>query len=155
MSTPSVPSTNRVLWIEGDPTNWLLAQAQPVPPPWAGSSDPVALAVTHPLEGTLVLSPRRAGSAALVQPPPTNWIPCQLAIAHIYLPTPAGVSYPSPGYPLAPGTDLQALEQSLMAAMRQGTVLTVDATGYGGSSGALVLNGAVLPFAVLCPPNVA
>ena len=54
------------LHIEGDPTPWMLAETQPAEPTWLRASEPVALAVTKPLPGTLILSPRCAGSIALL-----------------------------------------------------------------------------------------
>ncbi|MGO9054961.1 MAG: hypothetical protein ACLPN6_25150 [Streptosporangiaceae bacterium] len=66
----------------------------------------------------------------------------------LYLSSVTGLSATSPGYPLAPGTDLTALAASITDAMRQGTPCTV-AFGGAGKSGVLVLNGAALPFAVL------
>jgi hypothetical protein len=61
----------------------------------------------------------------------------------------------SPGYALDPGTDLAALERDIVAAMTGGTRLTLQISAPSGG-GLLVLNGAVLAFAVLAqvgPPS--
>ena len=58
----------------------------------------------------------------------------------------------APGYALAQSADLGALEQDIVAAMRQGTFITVEIAD-GSQNGVLVVNGAALPLAVLCPPN--
>jgi hypothetical protein len=153
MTTPTSSSAGNVLYVGGDPTSWKLVDQVPSPPPWRDSSDPVALAVNWPLVGTLVLAPQRAGSVALVEVfPAHNWIPCQVVLPHIYVPTPAGVSNTATGYSLAAGTDLAALEESVKAAMSGGNALDVPVSGLSGD-GVLVLNGRALPFVVLCPPN--
>jgi hypothetical protein len=151
MTTPTSVSAGSFLYIGSDPTRWELGNPEPVPPPWRDSSDPVALAVVRPLSGTLVLVPRRAGSIALLAAEfDYPWIPSQLLLPHIYVPTPAGVGVPTPGYSLAADTNLDKLEQAIMAAMRDGTPLDLAVTGLNGT-GVLVLNGAMLPFVVLCP----
>ena len=153
MTTPTSNSPVTVLHVGGDPNSWRLVDPVSAPAPWQDSSDPVALAVNWPLFGTMVLAPRRAGSVGVLEVMPAqSWIPCQVVVPHLYLPAPAEMSVGAPGYALAPGTDLAALEQSIMAAMRDGTTVDVTVSGPSGS-GVIVLNGAVLPFAVLCPPN--
>jgi hypothetical protein len=151
MTTPTSVSAGSFLYIGSDPTSWELGSPEPVPPPWRDSSDPVALAVVKPLYGTLVLAPRRAGSVALLAALfDYPWIPSQLLLPRVYVPTSAGVGPRQPGYSLAAGTNLPELERSLKAAMRDGTTLDLTVSGLDGT-GVLVLNGAVLPFAVLCP----
>ena len=153
MTTPTSNSPATVLYVGGDPTGWRLVDPVSAPAPWQDSSDPVALAVNWPLFGTLVLAPRHAGSVGVLEVSPAqSWIPCQIVLPHLYVPTPGGVSLSAPGYALAVGTDLTALQQSIEAAMRDGIALDVTVSGPSGS-GVIVLNGAVLPFAVLCPPN--
>jgi hypothetical protein len=53
-------------------------------------------------------------------------------------------------YLLPPSADLAALEAEIAAAMSPGTFVTVDLTGPA-NTGVVVLHGAALPFAVLCP----
>jgi hypothetical protein len=146
-----------VLRIEGDPASWILenAQIQAVAQELARSSGPVILQVVAPLTGRLVLSAKSAGSVALLAPPGgTGWIPggIHLPRAHLYVPSATGPTAEIPGYTLAQSADLGSLEQDIVAAMRDGTFLTVD-IAEGSQSGILVLNGAALPLAVLCPPN--
>lgn len=151
MTTPTPVSAGTFLYVGGDPTEWQLANPEPVPPPWRDSGDPVALAVVRPVFGTLVLAPRRAGNIALLAAMFDHpWIPAGLLLPHIYVPTPTGVGPGQPGYSLAAGTDLPELEESIKAAMRDGTTLELTVSGLSGD-GVLVLNGAVLPFVVLCP----
>ena len=57
---------------------------------------------------------------------------------------------PSRYYLLPLSADLAALEAQIAAAMGGGTTLTVDFTGPA-DPGVVVLNGAALSFAVLCP----
>jgi hypothetical protein len=153
LTTPTPISAGTFLYVGEDPTEWQLASPEPVPPPWRYSSDPVALAVARPVFGTLVLAPRRAGSITLLAAEKDHpWIPAQLLLPHIYVPTSAGLGPGQPGYSLAAGTDLPGLQESIKAAMRDGSTLELAVSGLSGD-GVLVLNGAVLPFAVLCPPN--
>ncbi|MGD0605766.1 MAG: hypothetical protein ABSA53_19490 [Streptosporangiaceae bacterium] len=136
------------LLVEGDPTQWGLSERIMT---GLTDGDPVALAVATPLAGTLLLAPRRAGSLFVQQVPGglTGWVPCvKLPAPALYLPRPAGVAPHSPWYTLAAGTDLGALQEDILAAMRDGALITVSAS-LGGSDGTLVLNGAELPFAVL------
>jgi hypothetical protein len=136
------------LKIQGDPTSWTLRAA----PPQDGWNDgPVAIDITGPVAGTLILSPARAGSFALT---PEIWgngwehgTPIELASRYLYIPTTSGLTAASPGYPLAAQYDLPALRQSIMDAMTTGSTLPVNVDVLGG--GVVILNGAQLPFAVL------
>ena len=144
------------LHIEGDPTPWMLAETQPAEPTWLRASEPVALAVTKPLPGTLILSPRCAGSIALLPRAVQSdggWTPCaELASARIYLPSPVGAPVTAPGYELAaPDTDLTALESRITSAMCDGSVIAVAVSTLTGP-GVIALNGAVLSFVILAPP---
>jgi hypothetical protein len=153
MTSPTPVSAARFLYVGGDPTEWELADPEPVPPPWRDSGDPVALAVVRPVSGTLVLAPRRAGSIALLAAQSDHpWIPAVLLLPYIYVPTPAGWGLGQLGYSLAAGTNLHDLAQAIAADMRDGTTRELTVSGLNGS-GVLVLNGTVLPFAVLCPAN--
>jgi hypothetical protein len=145
--TGTIPKS--VLRIQGDPTLWALPGTEPATPPWSDSSDPVVLQVIGPLVGTLILSPRRAGSLALVPPPlGPGWVPTFTMVSpFLYIPSADGVA--SPGYVLdPPDTDLGTLQQDIVAAMRDSTVLTVSVSSIA-RSGVVILNGAELPFAVI------
>jgi len=65
----------------------------------------------------------------------------------LYLPSPTSPAQDSPGYPLDPSTDLAALEQDIITAMSERTILSVQVAGIPG--GVVLLNGAALDFAVL------
>ena len=65
----------------------------------------------------------------------------------LYLPSLTGPTQDSPGYPLAPGTDLAAQEQDIIAAMSGRTFLSIQVADIPG--GVVLLNGAALDFAVL------
>jgi len=140
-----------VLRVQGDPTSWGLSELDIAEPAWLTAGDPVALAVVTPLAGTLLLAPGRAGSLALSPVPPGGgWVPCvKLPSPYLYLPSPAGVLAHAPGYVLAgPDTDLASLQQAILAAMHDSTLLTVTVNDNG-NQGVVLLNGAQLAFAVL------
>jgi len=135
------------LSIDSDPTTWVLAAAIDASV-LASGGPPFAAATLRPLPGILLVSARAAGCVALSSaggephgPIPTDDVP---AAPFLYLPSGSGLDPVSPGYQLADGTDAAGLQRSLTAAMTDGTLLTV---GLG--AGALVLNGAALPFAVI------
>ena len=144
-----------ILRIEGDPTSWTLStpiEAGQVP----ASAAPVALPVSAPLAGRLLMSPRSMGSAVLLEPPPDDHghVPSDAKLPSppcMYLPSTAGAGGSgSLRYLLPPSADLAALEAEIAAAMSAGTFVTVDLTGPA-NTGVVVLNGAALPFVVLCP----
>ena len=143
-----------ILRIEGDPASWVLQDADHTAVVQELSkSDPVALQVVAPLRGRMVLSPRLAGSVALFHPPGgIGWVTSDITVptALLYVPSATGPTRQSPGYALASGADLGALEQRIVAAMRDGSVLTVEVSDHLGS-GVLTLNGAALLLVVLCP----
>jgi len=143
------------LRIEGDPTAWVLQASgyQAVAQDLSQASRPVVLPVVAPLQGRLVLSPRCAGSIAVLGPPGgAGWVPSDIKLptALLYVPSATGPTQDFPGYALARNTDLGALEQEIVAAMSQGSVLTVEVSDNS-ERGVLVLNGAALLLAVLCP----
>jgi len=146
-----------ILQIEGDPTLWGVKTVGPHDPGW--HDDPVAIDIGAPVEGTLILSPARAGSFALTPPPPGDgWMPAMTLLSgsqYLYIPTVKGLTsaLASPGYLLAAQYDhqLPALQQDIMAAMDgDGSILAVNVNVVGG--GVVILNGAQLPFVVLSPP---
>jgi hypothetical protein len=146
-----------VLRLEGDPASWILYDAtiEALARRLNESGDPVALQVVDPLQGRLVLSPRCAGSVALLAPPGgVGWVPghIMLPAAHLYVASVTGPTQDFPGYALASSVDLDGLERKIMAAMDEGTVITVEVSD-GTESGVLMLNGAALPLVVLCPPS--
>jgi hypothetical protein len=144
-----------ILRIEGDPTSWTLTAAID-----AGqvlmSGAPVAVPVSAPLAGRLLLSPRAVGSVAYLHVLDDHGhIPsgAQLPQPCLYVPSATGPdphSSPPRYYALPPLSNLAALEAEITAAMSGGTVLTVDLAGPT-DNGAVVLNGAALSFVVLCP----
>ena len=126
----------------------------------AASGDPVVLAVSEPLAGRLLLSPRSAGSLVFFQPamdPHHGVVPngVRLPGQCLYVPSTTGPdphSNPARYYLLPSGTDLAALEREIKAAMSRGTTVSVDFAGPD-EPGVVVLNGAALPFAVLSSPT--
>jgi hypothetical protein len=137
------------LQIEGDPTKWLLPQ-----PFQTGqlTDQPLKLMLSAPVIGFLVLSARHhsitvSGQVSDDQMPNELNVPNQ----SIYLPTPHGISEGHVGHELPASADLENLADQIVAAMRDGHRQTITL-----NSGTLVLNGATLPFAVVCmqyPPD--
>jgi hypothetical protein len=147
MSTETLPVPNSFLSIEGDPTPWGLTDLAQTVVPQLTAGQPVALEVVTPLAGTLLLSPRRAGSLVLVPSPPGGgWVPCvRLPSLYLYLPSTAGLTAHSPGHVLAgPDADRQAVQHKILTAMSRGTACTVSI-----STGTVVIHAAQLTFAVL------
>ena len=58
-----------IVRIGSDPTSWAVADATSATLAEQLASGPVVLPVTAPLTGTLVVSPKAAGSVALIEPP--------------------------------------------------------------------------------------
>jgi hypothetical protein len=141
------------LRIGTDPTAWVLENAEldTVAAQLSQGTGPVVLSVIGPLQGNLVVSPSAAATISVQRPLPAhNWHPSHIALPRwpvLYLPSPTGPTHIVPGYPLDPSTDLAALEQDIIAAMSGDTVLSIQVSEIPG--GVLLLNGAVLDFAVL------
>jgi hypothetical protein len=141
----------KTLRIGADPTWWELSEGVEQVP---ASGVPVVLPVSHPFKGNLMVSPRSVGSAVFLEDLPyhgtrPNGIlnPEQV----LYVPSAIGPdvhSNPSNFYALPNAVDLAALQADIIAAMTDGTFLTVDLT-----SGVIVINGAAVAFAVLCRPR--
>jgi hypothetical protein len=140
------------LYIEGDATVWTLEK--PIDATRISESEKtLALTLANPLKGTLLLS-ARAGSVELFSASgmplqPAGWIPGEVTLPFpcLYLPS---VSIPANGpvlYGLSAAT-AAALPGQLTTAMNEGTKITVPFT-WGTGTGEMVLNGAVLPFAVI------
>ncbi len=151
------------LQIGTDPTSWYMQPAEydTVAAGLAQPGTPFAVNVLAPLEGRLVLSARAAGGVALTLPfKPVGWVPSgaiKPTAPLLYLPSAAGPTHSNPGYMLAVGTDLAALEQELIAAMEgSGSVLSLalDVPGPDGK-GTLLLSGATLAYVVLCRATAA
>lgn len=142
------------LLIEGDPTIWV--PSEPIDDVRLAQSDePLKTAIVAPLAGTLLLSPRVAGSVVLFSQGPHGLIPSgfvpgpvTLGASYLYLPSVTGLTLAAPGYPLTPGTDLAELTGKITKAMSQGAFCTIAFDG-GAVSGDLVLNGASLSFVAL------
>jgi hypothetical protein len=140
------------LQIGTDPTDWVLEGVDPdtVAAQLSQAAGPVVLPITDPLQGNLVVSPS-ATTISVARPSPLHgYHPSHIALPQwpvLYLPSPASPTQDSPGYPLEPNTDLAALERQIIAAMSEGTVLTIQVADLQG--GVVLLNGATLGFAVL------
>ena len=141
------------LRIGTDPTAWVLENADPdtVAAQLSQATSPVVLPVVGPLQGNLVVSPSAAATISVQRPSPTHSThPSHIALPRgsvLYLPSTTGPTADSPGYPLAPGTDLAAQEQDIIAAMSGRTVLSIQIADIPG--GVVLLNGAALSYAVL------
>jgi hypothetical protein len=149
--------------IEGDMTGWVPASPDDISK-LSQPGDTVSLQVTAPLTGTLLLSRKAAASVTVVtlgnsgDVIPGNF---KTATPAIYLPSPNGytASAEGPGggpiiYQLPSVTNLATLTSNIAAAMSAGSSLSLDFDN-GLSSGTLWLNGATLPFVVLCPATPA
>jgi hypothetical protein len=134
--------------IEGDPTKWWIAEEFPTSELAAGQ--PLTVTSLAPIEGILVLSPKSATVAVLNAPSGTP--PAALSIPGeiIYVPTATGPSAGHVGYVLAGDVDSGSLSSQIAASMHSGQRQTIALAG----GGTLVLNGAVLTFAVLAPTAV-
>ena len=140
------------IYIEGDATVWTLRDpisAEQI----SESAKPLPLTITNPLKGTLLLSARAASvelfpdSGHPLQP--MGWIPGDVRQpdACLYLPS---ASIPENGpvlYGLSKATAAE-LPERLKTAMTEKAKITVPFS-WGASNGEMVLNGAMLPFAVI------
>jgi hypothetical protein len=145
--------------VEADPTGWVLAEpsdASLISRP----GDTVSIPVAAPLAGTLLISRKSAASVAVFTLGESgDVIPSAVKFATpvLYLPSPNGYTLSATGpaggslvYQLPAGSDLTALGSEIAAAMSAGSSLSIK---YGNpvSNGTLWLNGAAVPFVVLCP----
>jgi hypothetical protein len=144
-----------ILQIGGDPARWAIdvAMADVVTEALISRHGPIAVDVTAPLIGRLVLSPRSVSSVAVLTLRDAGYIPggAEWPSALLYVPSPAGPTKDSHGYTLPGPADLAALEQEIVAAMTRHTTIQIPVTDQSWT-GPLLLNGSTLPFAVLCPP---
>jgi hypothetical protein len=135
--------------IEGDPTQWWIADQFPTSELTGGQ--PLNVTSLAPINGTLVLSPRSATVAVFNVPSGTPPPPLPVTGAIIYLPTATGPSAGHVGYSLADDVDPMSLSGQIAGSMHAGSSQTI-ALGNGGT---LVINGEVLTFAVLAAPPAA
>ncbi len=137
------------LQIADDPTKWWLSQPADI----SHLTGPTArFQVKAPLAGLLLLSVKAAPSVALVNVPVQPVTPKVVAITApaIYLPTAAGPSASSAGYELPASVNLDTLANQIATLVGAGHTQPIAL-----SSGTLVLNGASLPFVVLCAAAIA
>ncbi len=150
-----------VVRFDGDPTFWSLQSpedSQPLVDELANSKEPISVAVTRPLIGTMLISPRCAGSIAILNEMPiSSWVPSGITppSAVLYVPTAAGPSADFYGYMLPEETNLGDLAQQVLAAMKDGGSMTTPISAGSKGSGQLRIDGGALAFAVICPPRPA
>ena len=147
------PEPGLRLQIGTDPTEWIVpgADEDALGRELGQAAEPLVLPVAAPLQGRLVLSPR-AATVSLLRAPvaagahPTGVVEPGRPVLH--LPSATAASQERPGHGLDADTDLGALELEIVAALASGDRLILHGSALPGG-GALVLNGAVLDFAVL------
>jgi hypothetical protein len=146
------------LRIGTDPTTWYFESVlyDTVAAALAPPGGPLVVDVFSPLQGRLVLNPLAAGSVGLTNPvDPIGWNPNGAYLAKslgMYVASGTGPHKSLPGYVLAPGYEIQALEEEIIAAMTGRSILTVTLEASLGG-GVLALSGATLSYAVLCLPK--
>ena len=143
--------------IGSDPTIWWITQGRAIDSvaQELAQAASAALPVEFPLAGTLVVSARSAGTVWVGPPPPMGSHPSGAVLpgAGIHLPSAVEATPKAPGgYRLLPGTDLDQLQQNIVAAMNGGTMLTVPVADMG-LGATIVLSGASLAYAVICPQS--
>jgi len=144
-----------VLRLDSDRVSWVLddIDVAAVGEKFARSREPLAVPVSSPLRGRLLLSPNAGAVAFLADSRQPGWIPSylQASVPQLHIPSATG----STGddalvYHLPAGTDLDELERQVLDAMRHGGRVPV-AVSDAYLSGTLVLDGAGLRAVVLCP----
>ena len=149
-----------VLVIGTDPAEWVIEASDlgAVAAQLSQATSPLVLPVISPLAGQLVLSAGAAATIALSAPSGVGWNPsdCRLPGGSqiLYVPTLTGATRGKHGFALPPGTDLDALAQDIATSMDDGDILKVSLAPQGGDA-SLVLQGAGLAYAVVCPPAKA
>jgi hypothetical protein len=153
------PQALLILQVGADPTEWYLQGADyaALAAQLGQATGPVTVQVKSPLAGQLVLSTRAAGSVRLGPPPPLGTHPSDGRLpgapSSLYVPRATTPNLTSPGFPLEPGTDIGVLVQQIATAMSEGTVLAVPYGSPAVPGGTIVLSGASLSYAVVCPPK--
>jgi hypothetical protein len=132
--------------IGDDPTKWWLNQ--PINASQL-TGQPLSVQVNLPVTGTLVLSGKFANVVVYDQASGAPTRNLDVPIPAIYVPSAAGISEGHVGYELPASADLATLAGQIETSMRNGHSQTVT-LGGNAAGGTLVLNGATLPFAVLC-----
>ena len=149
-----------ILVIGTDPAEWVIEASDlgAVAAQLSQATSPLVLPVISPLAGQLVLSAGAAATIALSAPSGVGWNPsdCRLPGGSqiLYVPTLTGATRGKHGFALPPGTDLDALAQDIATSMDDGDILKVSLAPQGGDA-SLVLQGAGLAYAVVCPPAMA
>ncbi len=114
---------------------------------------PITIQVTSPMQGTLILNPRAAGTVELSLPiSPRGWNPSGGGVGTaplLYVPSVTGPTRSNPGYLLSTSYEMALLQRDIEAAMSGGTLLSLQLEAGAPDKGVVVLNGAILPFAVL------
>ena len=146
------------LQIGNDPATWYLLPAgyDTVAAALAEPGAPFPVEVVAPLQGRLLLNPVAAGAVSLTLPiQPVGWNPSGAVWPQsplLYVSSGTGPTHAKPGYTLARGYQLDALEKEILTAMNQKAIVTVQ-LDEGLGKGMLALSGATLPYVVLCPPS--
>jgi hypothetical protein len=139
------------LRIDDDPTTFVLSAPMDATT-LTEATAALQLGVVGPYPGTLILNPAAAGALALqeVLPDQHGIIPTDddIAVPYLYVPSSAGLTATSPGSQLPASPGLAALAGSIETAMNDGDPVRVSVSGVTGN-GTVVLNGAVLAFAVV------
>ena len=148
---------NIILVIGTDPAEWVVQanDLDAVAAQLSQATGALILPVISPLAGQLVLSAGAAGTVALNAPSGVGWNPSDCRRPEgpqiLYIPTLTGATRSRHGFALPPGTDLDALTQDIVMGMNDGTTLNVPLAPQEGDA-SLVLQGAGLAYAVVCPP---
>jgi hypothetical protein len=144
---------NRV-HINGDMNTWTLTKNLS-PAHLTESARPLALEVTSPITGILLLSVRDAASVTLLPDGPLDprgWIPGDAALVPcLYVPSATENTANRNLYPLAGTVNTGRLQGQIMDAMAMSSRLTVS-VDIDGLGSAVVLNGTALPFVVINRP---
>jgi hypothetical protein len=137
-----------ILCLEGDPTQWYIQGNSPTLSELTGSGKVLAVPVIHPVQGTLLLSASAFGSFALIDPPGEEGMPSDIHVpaAQVYVPTVAGITVTHSGYRLSENP--AEAGNRISNAMKTGEVISIAV-----STGQVFLNGARVPFVVICEPR--
>jgi hypothetical protein len=148
---------NTTVYIDDDSVAWQLTadQADILRQAAIQNGVPTAVNVVAPQRGRLIISPRASGSIALLTEPTTvGWVPSDVILTtpRLYVPGQTSTDIRQLGYALAAGTDLNALEQNLIAALQNGTTVQLEVNSPP-AAGHVLLNGAALSHLVLIPAH--
>jgi hypothetical protein len=152
---------NLVMHIGSDPASWIVPDRdyEGLAAQLREATAPVVVQVVDPLAGQLVLSPRAAGSVVILQPPPggdwnpSDWNPSRgprPSAPIVYLASPSG---PGTGsrYAVSADVDADTVVHNIKTAMSGEATRTLTLPVYGpAGTGLMVIDGATLPFAVVC-----